>query len=223
MDAQAFSAEEYDEEIRRTLPHYDEFFSRIRTAVRAHFGDTPVDWLDIGCGTGRVAAEVLQTLPVRSFTFADASRQMLDIAESRFQNAPVPVRFLQSRAENPFGQNAYDVVTSVLVNHYLDGEERTAAYARAYDALRAGGLYLFFENYDPETAEERARLRAEWIDFQKGKGKSAQQAEEHLARWSRAYFPKKLSVLIPLLRQVGFARTEIFCRSCLQIGIFAEK
>lgn len=51
----AFDAAEYDEKIKKALPYYDEFFAQIISAVKA-FADTPADWLDVGCGTGKMYA-----------------------------------------------------------------------------------------------------------------------------------------------------------------------
>lgn len=73
MNPTPFPATGYDAEIRRTVPQYDEFFRIICSAVRSHFPDNPVDWLDVGCGTGRMFEEAAEKIPLRSFAFADSS------------------------------------------------------------------------------------------------------------------------------------------------------
>lgn len=51
----AFSAESYDKDILNTIPYYDEVYSQIADVVSAVFSNKAVSWLDIGCGTGKMA------------------------------------------------------------------------------------------------------------------------------------------------------------------------
>ena len=50
---QTFLPEEYDKGIAATLPYYGEYFKQIADIVTIVF-QTPVTWLDIGCGTGKM-------------------------------------------------------------------------------------------------------------------------------------------------------------------------
>lgn len=223
MNPTPFPATGYDAEIRRTVPQYDEFFRIICSAVRSHFPDNPVDWLDVGCGTGRMFEEAAEKIPLRSFAFADSSSEMLETARRRFSETSVPTQFFVCRAEKIGKTGKYDVVSSVLVNHYLNGCARRNAYQSAWQALRPGGTYICFENYDPETEKEYLLRRDEWIGFQRANGRTAEECSAHLARRFRAYFPYKLSALVPLLREVGFEKITVLHTSCLQAGVLAQK
>ena len=223
MNVTPFSAMRYDDEIRRTVPHYDAFFPIICAAVRRHFGDRAVDWMDVGCGTGRMFEAAAENVPLCSFTFADSSSEMLEAARKRFSGASVQTYFTLSRAEEIGECGKYDVISAVLVNHYLKGSARRDAYKSAWQALRPGGIYICFENYDPETEEEYLSRRDEWAEFQRMNGKSAEECFQHLARRNKAYFPYKLSELVPLLREVGFEKIAPLHTSCLQAGILAQK
>ena len=121
MNPPPFPVTGYDAEIRRTVPQYDEFFRIICSAVRSHLPDNPVDWLDVGCGTGRMFEEAAEKIPLRSFAFADSSSEMLETARRRFSEVSVPTQFFVCRAEKIGKTGKYDVVSSVLVNHYLNG------------------------------------------------------------------------------------------------------
>lgn len=162
-------------------------------------------------------------IPLRSFAFADSSSEMLETARRRFSEASVPTQFFVCRAEKIGKTGKYDVVSSVLVNHYLNGCARRNAYRSAWQALRPGGIYIFFENYDPETEKEYLLRRDEWIGFQRANGRTAEECSAHLARRFRAYFPYKLSALVPLLREVGFEKITVLHTSCLQAGVLAQK
>ncbi|MDE6762885.1 MAG: hypothetical protein K2J73_04325 [Oscillospiraceae bacterium] len=51
-DTLAFAANDYDSEIRRTVPFYDDLYRQITETAKL-LGDKPLSWLDIGCGTGK--------------------------------------------------------------------------------------------------------------------------------------------------------------------------
>ena len=52
----AFDAFEYNDKVEKTVPYYNEFFKQIIDIVDVlEFKD--IDWLDIGCGTGKMAEE----------------------------------------------------------------------------------------------------------------------------------------------------------------------
>ncbi|MDE6132189.1 MAG: class I SAM-dependent methyltransferase, partial [Oscillospiraceae bacterium] len=82
-NSSAFNSAEYDEKIRRTLPYYDDFFENIISTVRAR-GQVPKSWLDVGCGTGKLAEHVLKSFDIERFVFCDSSEEMLNIARGCF-------------------------------------------------------------------------------------------------------------------------------------------
>ena len=55
-DTAAFAAIDYDSEICRTVPFYGELYRQIAETAKL-FGNAPVSWLDIGCGTGKMLRE----------------------------------------------------------------------------------------------------------------------------------------------------------------------
>lgn len=50
----AFSSVEYDENIIKTIPYYNEIYARIINFVKCN-KNTALTWLDVGCGTGTMA------------------------------------------------------------------------------------------------------------------------------------------------------------------------
>ena len=87
--------------------------------------------LDVGCGTGRLAAALSQRSSVWGI---DASPEMLAVARRR---VPPNVRLKVARAESPpFKEAWFDRVTYWLVVHLLD---RPAAFRAAWRLLAPGG------------------------------------------------------------------------------------
>ena len=103
MRRQAFSPEKYDTEIVAALPYYEEYFKQIADLVRTPFCVTVI-WLDIGCGTGKMADMAIRELPVKKMVCCDNSPQMLKIAEKQIRSPEVdfwktPIQSLQCDSE----------------------------------------------------------------------------------------------------------------------------
>ena len=73
----------YDHPRRRLIPAFELFYGRAAELVAASVGPTPAI-LDLGAGTGLLAAAVLERLPEARMTLLDGSAAMLAVARRRF-------------------------------------------------------------------------------------------------------------------------------------------
>ncbi|HEX6701572.1 MAG TPA: methyltransferase domain-containing protein [Gaiellaceae bacterium] len=106
--------------------------------------------LEIGCGTGRLAAALAEGAVARVWA-VDPSPEMLAVARAR---AP-RVAFREAPAERlPFKEAAFDRVVATLVVHVLD---RPRAFAEVRRVLRADGR-LVFATFDP------SHMRGFWLN-----------------------------------------------------------
>lgn len=215
-----FDVVEYDKQIKRTLPFYEEMFQQVVDIVRVLDLQAP-KWLDVGCGTGKMARTVLDIFEIKKMVCIDVEKEMLERAESFCDNAKV--EFLQCDIRELPYQEIFDVVTAVQVNHYFKKAERVAAIKKCYHALAENGIYISFENFAPNS-EEGVRLYLErWKQLQLENGKSKEEADSHIGRYGSAYFPISISESIGLLKDCGFRMVEIFWVSYMQVGILARK
>ena len=65
-------AAEYDENINRTIPYYNEFYVQTFDVV-TQCGYSQLDWLDLGCGTGILEEKAFREFPSARFTAVDPS------------------------------------------------------------------------------------------------------------------------------------------------------
>lgn len=119
-----FDVAEYDKQIKRTLPFYEEMFQQVVDIVRVLDLQSP-RWLDVGCGTGKMARTVLDIFEIEKMVCIDVEKEMLERAESFCDNEKV--EFLQCDIRELSYQEIFDVVTAVQVNHYFKKDERVAA------------------------------------------------------------------------------------------------
>lgn len=211
---------EYDSQIKRTLPFYEEMFQQIVDIISL-LDLQSIKWLDVGCGTGKMARTALEFFEIEKMLCIDVEQEMIKRAESFCDEENV--EFLQSDIRELPYQEIFDVVTAVQVNHYFKKAERMAAIKKCYSVLKDDGIYISFENFAPDS-EEGARLYLErWRQFQIVNGKSKVEADLHIERYSRDYFPVTISESIELLKECGFRMVEILWVSYMQVGILARK
>ena len=219
-NSSAFNSAEYDEKIRRTLPYYNDFFENIVSTIMA-WGQVPKAWLDVGCGTGKLAEYVLKSFDIERFVFCDSSKEMLDIARGRF--SAENTEFLLADVREIAFRNEFDIVTAVQVNHYFKAEERAVVLRKCFEALKSGGIYICFENFAPYS-EVGGRLYLDrWKNFQLEQGRSPDVCEEHIGRYGKEYFPISLSEQLQLMRDCGFRAAEILWVSYMQAGFLGIK
>jgi ubiquinone/menaquinone biosynthesis C-methylase UbiE len=102
------------------------------------------DVLEIGSGSGAMAAELLQSFPDTRLTATDYDASMVDVARERLSGFGdrVEVQHADAR-ELPFPDESFDVVMSfIMLHHVMDWEKALAEAARV---LRPGGRLLGFD------------------------------------------------------------------------------
>ncbi|HSC04301.1 MAG TPA: Sua5/YciO/YrdC/YwlC family protein [Solirubrobacteraceae bacterium] len=131
-----FDASTYTDEIRSDLPAYDAF----QDSVAAASGAGARRILDLGTGTGETARRVLARHPEALLVGVDENEQMLAVAGAQLPTERVELRV--GRVEEPLPQGSFDLVTSALCIHHLDGSGKADLFHRVHDALVPGGLFV---------------------------------------------------------------------------------
>lgn len=214
----AFSSKEYDKKIKYTLLYYEEFYKQIIDVVKCHF-DNKISWLDVGCGTGKMA-ELGLGLSNR-FVLLDNSVDMLDIARKQINSDKA--EFILKSADDMDYENEFDVVTAVQVFHYFSAEERRKAVCKCYNALNSGGIFITFENFAPNTEFGTKLYLNRWKQYQISQGKTEQEAQKHISRYGKDYFPITVDEHRLLLKQCGFKAAELLWCSYMQAGFIGIK
>ena len=215
-----FDVAEYDRQIKRTLPFYEEMFQQVVDIVRI-LNLQSIRWLDVGCGTGKMARTALDNFDIQKMVCIDVEQEMLERAESLRDDEKV--EFLQCDVRQLPYQEMFDIVTAIQVNHYFKKNDRIAAIKNCYDALAENGIYISFENFAPDSEEGAGLYLERWKQFQIANGKTKEEADLHIKRYGQNYFPISISESIGLLKDCGFRMVEIFWVSYMQVGILARK
>lgn len=190
---------EYDTAIRTFIPHYGELLDEGASAVArlARRGPTVVD---LGTGSGALAGRVLAARPDARVIGIDEDAAMLAMAERRLRGRITTLHANFERAVLP----RCDVITASIALHHIRSARRKAAmYARAFVALRAGGLLVSADCFLASSPALRAANRASWIAHLQA-NYTRRKAEGFLRAWAKEdlYFP--LARDIEMLEAAGF-------------------
>lgn len=222
----AFNVSQYDSNVRKVIPFYDEIYNQIFDIIHTHYAKgekyrMPFSILDTGCGSGTFAVRAYEELNITEMVLCDPSEKMLSDAHDKLSDRNCTFRCIGS--ENLDYTEKFDVVVAIQSHHYFSREMRECAIMNCFRALKSGGIFIYTENTAPfsETGRDIVLKRVE--KFGISAGRSHEEAVAHSARYNTEYFPINVSEHLELLRKTGFEASEIFWHSYMQSGFYAVK
>ncbi len=196
------AARDYDRLRRQLIPCFDDFYG-MAVGLLDFSPTAPLRILDIGAGTGLLAARIAPRFPAAHFRLVDLSEAMLAKARERF--AATPHRFdfaVADYASAPLG-GPYDAIVSAVSIHHLADPQKRSLYERVFAALAPGGLFVNAETILAADPAVHARDWRAWIDAVRATGIDACDLDAALAR-------THADVLAPLELQLGWMRAAGF-------------
>lgn len=186
----------------------------------------PTRILDLGCGDGILAHELLKVDDVISATLVDGSADMLRKARERLKDFK-NVRFInasfQEIIEKDILQPDFDFIVSSLAVHHLDMAGKISLFKNLYAHLHPGGFFL---NIDvilaPSGSLEQwyLKLWQEWMDDRKAAfGISDSVSDDIIHRYkdNKDNKPDTLDGQLNALKDMGFQEVDCFYK----YGIFS--
>jgi trans-aconitate 2-methyltransferase len=125
--------------------------------------------LDVGCGDGRITAEIAARVPYGSVVGIDPSHAMIAFASSHFAPASRPnLRFEVADARHLPFQGEFDLIVSFNALHWV--KEQDAALRSIRSAMKADGVAQLRlvpkgERKSLEDVIEETRLSPKWIRY----------------------------------------------------------
>ncbi len=191
---------DYDASIRTLIPHYDDLVDAAAAAVDALAPRAPVV-IDLGTGSGALAARVLKVRPRARVTGIDEDDGMLALATRRLRGRLTTVCANFEHAVLP----PCDVITASYALHHIRTKRRKSAmYARAFSALTRGGILVSGDNCLASSPALQSAHRANWIAHLR-QYYSPAKAEGFLRAWAKEDIYFTLEDEIAMMRAAGFA------------------
>jgi tRNA (cmo5U34)-methyltransferase len=218
----AHSASEYDQNIRKSIPFYDQLHEAAIDIVSS-YQEAPTVWIDVGCGTGTFVEKAYAVFRTTKFLLADPSAAMLDLARDKLRGRDNVAILEPITAGRLDVDERADVVTAIQSLHYLDADGRRQAIENCYRLLRADGIFVTFENIRPLTEKGIEIGKRNWQRYEVRAGKPIEEARKHVERLGVEFFPITIEEYLKLLRQANFSVVELLWYSYLQAGFYCIK
>ncbi|SFB55536.1 tRNA (cmo5U34)-methyltransferase [Cohnella sp. OV330] len=155
------AASQYDEQRRGLIPCFDEFYGM--AVALAESAEAAPRVLDLGAGTGLLAAMMRSKLPEARLSLIDMSESMLDVARERFAGDPNAQFIVADYSGYAFAPGSYDIVVSSLSIHHLTHASKRELFKKLYQALAPGGVFVNADQVAGTTPAADAYYRKRWL------------------------------------------------------------
>ena len=190
---------DYDARIRTFIPRYEEMLDAAAAALKTLDRRAPLV-LDLGIGSGALAARCVATAAGARIVGLDNDEGMLALARKRLRGrlTALPGDFLSTRLPR------CDVVAASFALHHIPTRRRKAAlYGRCFAALRPGGLLVNADCCVASNQRLKALDRAAWRAHLQ-RSYSRTRAEGFLRAWAKEDVYFRLEDEVDLLQSAGF-------------------
>lgn len=200
--------DEYDGRIRTFIPGYEEMLAAAAGALSTLDAAAP-HIVDLGTGTGALAAACLRVRPAARITAIDADPEILDLARQRLTASHAPPALVPGLFDEVTLPACDAIVASLSLHHIRTPEAKQALYARCRAALSSGGLVVSADCCPAADARIARQQHAAWRDHLRLTYSDAE-ADGFFAAWADedVYFP--LERELQMMRAAGLAGEVIW-------------
>ncbi|MCC7180737.1 MAG: class I SAM-dependent methyltransferase [Acidobacteria bacterium] len=204
---------EYDARIRTFIPDYEPMLDAAAAALVA--ARRPVRTVvDLGTGTGALAARVARAVPGVELIGIDEDQGMLGMAARRLRKHRATLtaaNFVQAALPR------CDAMTASFALHHIERHRvKKALYARARAALRAGGALVSADCHPASNRALAAAGRDAWLAHL-ARSYGPRKAEAFLRAWAHEDFYVPLDVELTLLQSAGFTADVVWRRGSFAV------
>jgi tRNA (cmo5U34)-methyltransferase len=215
-------ASEYDDLIRKFVPAYSVMRSVQLDLLALSIPPKDGLVLDLGGGTGSLAAAVADRFRSTTVEIWDIDPEMLKIARERCAHFGERIRCIDGSFTGPLP--LCDAVAACLSLHHIKAlDAKGATYRHIFQVLRPGGIFVNADTAVPSLPGLRQRAFQCWADSMCRHGISKDEAHQHFADWAGEDFYPPLATELRLLAEAGFSEPECFWRDGAAVVFGAMK
>ena len=192
---------EYDARIRTFIPGYDAMLDIAASALALTVPARSPLVVDLGTGTGSLAACCLAAKPSARIMGVDEDPGMLDAARQRIGPRFTPVQGSFETVDLPA---CGAVIASLALHHIPTSARRLRLFRRIHAALGRCGALIIADCYLAADARIQAGDRAAWLAYLQ-ETYPAREAKAYLRAWAKDDSYARLPDEIRLLERAGFS------------------
>ncbi len=161
-------AEEYDGNRRKFIPCFEDFYKNTTEFIVSNINE-PKRIIDLGAGTGLLTYFWYQQCPNSEYVLVDIADEMLNVARKRFDgigNVSYKIENYIDKLPDGF----FDTVISALSIHHLEDKDKAKLFARIYNSLPSGGLFINYDQFCAGQSEINNWFNTHWENHLENSG-----------------------------------------------------
>lgn len=215
---------EYDQLIRRFIPDYDEMLGELANYLAFYLVDRErPQVLDLGTGTGSLAALVLKRIPNSTVIGIDTDPAMIVEARERLADFLPRVTHLLRDFSGPLPHGSDACMASLALHHVREQAEKRRLYRKIHGALTPHGIFINADAMFAENSPVEHWMRAAWAKHIMANGFTKTEAESHFQQWATEDRYFEVQTELHLLHEAGFSNLEVIWRRGPMAVIAAHK
>jgi ubiquinone/menaquinone biosynthesis C-methylase UbiE len=191
---------DYDARIRTFIPGYEQMLDLVRMVIAAAVPRRAPVILDLGTGTGALAAACAAARPSARIVGIDEDEAMLAAASKRLRRGFTPMPGSFEAIPLP---PCHAVTASLALHHIPTPARRLRLFRRVHKALHTGGVLVIADCYLSSDPRLRAADRDRWLRHLQ-REYTRRDASGYLRAWAQEDFYANLTDEIAQLDRAGF-------------------
>ncbi|MFC1510332.1 class I SAM-dependent methyltransferase [Candidatus Omnitrophota bacterium] len=205
-------AKNYDETIKKIIPEYNKI---IKTMVELLPFDKnqAIDVLDIGCGTGTVAAHIKKKFFHSAITCLDPTQKMLLAAKKKMKNY-LGIKYVQTTIEQfPFKEKYHAVCASMVFQNIQTKKEKRSIFKKIFKTLNDDGVFLYFGPVKGSNERIEEMYMKKWSTFLQKSFSLNSSKNDWVATYKEKDTQDTLLNELDLLTTCGFKSVDIITKN----------
>jgi tRNA (cmo5U34)-methyltransferase len=201
-------AREFDRIIVALIPAYLQMVDALVQAIPFE-NSSPVRVMDLGCGTGTVAARVLDSFPNAQVTCLDLAENMIAMARTKLRHHS-HVRYVVGDFNRLDLDGNHDVIVSSLsLHHLVTNDDKRQFYRRIYKSLRPGGVFYNADVVLGSSDFLQSVYMQQWLTFMRRNVSDEEIESKWIPKYEAEDHPAKLTEQLTWLADIGFADVDV--------------
>lgn len=164
------AARRYDQARRQLVPCFDDLYTTALALLPADREQSPLRVLDLGAGTGLLAALIAERYPQAQIKLIDIAPDMLEKARERMQPYGERIQIEQLDMIELDRLASFDAIVSALAIHHLPDPQKRQLFHTILLHLAPGGRFVNIEQILGPTALVEQAYDREWLRAARAKG-----------------------------------------------------
>jgi len=198
-------AEKYDSQRKYFIPCFDDFYKRSVSLLKYYKNDFE-NIVDLGAGTGLLTKEIYELYKNAHFTLIDVSKDMLKIAQERF-NGLNNFEFIESNYVENIPVNNCDLICSALSIHHLENNDKRKLYKDIFKKLNNEGCFINLDQFIGTSETINNLYNQWWYEYINNSGISAEEKSRWIER-KKLDRENTINETTEMLKESGFNKVE---------------